>query len=38
MTQKINGAAYAGVWVEKQVSFVKMTFSAPLTAIPAASS
>ena len=37
MTQKINGAAYPGVWVEKQVSFVKLTFSAALTSIPAAS-
>lgn len=33
---KINGAAYPGIWVEKQVVFVKITFSADISAIPAA--
>ena len=33
--QKINGAAYPGVWVEKQVTFVKITFSGNIAAIPA---
>lgn len=37
MTVKVNGAAYPGIWVEKQVSFIKLTFSAALTSIPAAS-
>jgi hypothetical protein len=36
MTQKVNGAAYAGIWVEKQVTFVKITFSKDITALPAA--
>ena len=36
MTQKVNGAAYPGVWVEKQVTFVKLTFSGDISAIPAA--
>ena len=37
MTQKINGAAYSGIWVEKQVAFIKLTFSQSLIAVPAAS-
>ena len=36
MTQKVNGAAYPGVWVEKQVTFVKLTFSNNISSIPAA--
>lgn len=36
MTTKINGAAYPGIWVEKQVTFVKLTFSADISAIAAA--
>lgn len=36
MTQKVNGAAYPGVWVEKQVTFVKLVFSGDISAIPAA--
>jgi hypothetical protein len=36
MTQKINGAAYRGIWVEKQVTFVKVTFNVDITALPAA--
>ena len=36
MTQKIHGAAYAGIWVEKQVTFVKLTFSTDISALPAA--
>jgi hypothetical protein len=36
MTQKVNGAAYAGIWVEKQVTFVKITFDQDISAIPAA--
>lgn len=36
MTQKINGAAYSGVWVERKVAFVKLTFSKDITALPAA--
>lgn len=36
MTQKVNGAAYAGIWVEKQVTFVKLTFDQDIRAIPAA--
>lgn len=35
MTTKVNGAAYAGIWVEKQVAFVKMTFDQDIRAIPA---
>jgi hypothetical protein len=33
MTTKVNGAAYAGVWVEKKVSFVKLTFSQNIAAL-----
>jgi len=36
MTQKVNGAAYPGIWVEKQVTFVKLTFSTDISALPAA--
>ena len=36
MTQKVNGAAYPGIWVEKQVAFIKLTFSADISAVPAA--
>ncbi len=35
MTQKINGAAYPGIWVEKQVTFVKLTFSSDISALVA---
>ena len=34
--QKVNGAAYPGIWVEKQVTFIKITFSGDISAIPAA--
>jgi len=33
MTQKVNGAAYAGIWVEKQVTFVKFTFNKDISAL-----
>lgn len=36
MTQKINGAAYPGVWVEKKVAFVKIAFSKDIKALAAA--
>jgi len=36
MTTKVNGAAYPGVWVERQVAFVKLTFNTDISAIPAA--
>ena len=36
MTTKVNGAAYPGVWVERKVAFVKLTFSADISALPAA--
>jgi hypothetical protein len=36
MTQKVNGAAYPGVWVERKVAFVKLTFDQDIRAIPAA--
>lgn len=36
MTQKVNGAAYPGIWVEKQVTFVKLTFSKDISALAAA--
>lgn len=36
MTQKVNGAAYKGIWVEKQVTFVKLTFNIDISAIAAA--
>jgi len=35
MTQKVNGAAYPGIWVEKQVTFIKLTFSSDISAIAA---
>ncbi len=37
MVQKVNGAAYPGIWVERRVAFIKATFSARIDAIPAAS-
>lgn len=36
MTTKVNGAAYPGIWVEKQVTFVKLTFNTDISAIVAA--
>jgi len=33
MTTKVHGAAYAGIWVEKQVTFVKLTFSKNIKAL-----
>jgi len=33
MTTKVNGAAYAGIWVEKQVTFVKLTFNKNIKAL-----
>lgn len=36
MTTKVNGAAYPGVWVERKVAFVKLTFDQDIRAIPAA--
>lgn len=36
MTTKVNGAAYPGVWVERKVAFVKLTFDQDIAAIPAA--
>ncbi len=36
MTQKINGAAYPGIWAEKQVAFIKITFSTNIAALAAA--
>ena len=36
MTQKVNGAAYPGVWVEKNVAFVKVTFSKNIADLAAA--
>ena len=36
MTTKVNGAAYSGIWVEKQVTFVKLTFNTDISALPAA--
>lgn len=35
MTQKIHGAAYPGVWVERQVVFAKITFNVDISAITA---
>lgn len=35
MTQKVNGAAYSGVWFEKKVAFVKLTFSKDINALAA---
>src|SRR5271165_3444988 len=35
--QKINGAAYPGIWVEKQVVFIKVLFSTDISSLPAAS-
>jgi hypothetical protein len=36
MTQKIHGAAYPGVWVERKVAFVKLTFDADIANMAAA--
>ena len=36
MTTKINGAAYKGVWVERKVAFVKVTFDKDIRALAAA--
>lgn len=36
MTTKVNGAAYPGIWVERKVAFVKLTFSTDISALPAA--
>lgn len=33
MVQKINGAAYQGVWSEKQVTFAKLLFSKDISAL-----
>lgn len=33
MTQKVNGAAYPGVWVERNVAFVKLTFNKDIAAL-----
>lgn len=33
MTVKVNGAAYPGVWVERKVAFVKLTFSKDISAL-----
>lgn len=33
MTQKVNGAAYPGIWVEKQVTFIKLVFSKDISAL-----
>lgn len=35
MTQKVNGAAYPGVWVERKVAFVKITFSKDISDLAA---
>lgn len=35
MTQKVNGAAYSGVWVERKVAFVKLTFDRDIRALAA---
>lgn len=36
MTQKVHGAVYPGVWVEKKTAFVKITFSKNIAALAAA--
>jgi len=36
MVAKVNGAAYPGVWVERNVAFVKITFSKNIKALAAA--
>ena len=36
MTTKVNGAAYPGVWVERKVAFVKLTFNKDIAALAAA--
>lgn len=36
MVQRVNGAALPGVWVERKVTFVKVTFSKDISALAAA--
>lgn len=36
MTVKVHGAAYPGVWVERKVAFVKLTFNADISVVPEA--
>jgi hypothetical protein len=36
MTQKINGAAYPGVWAERDTAFVRVTFGEQMNAVVAA--
>ena len=36
MTQKVNGAAYSGMWVEKKTAFVKLVFNKDISALAAA--
>jgi hypothetical protein len=36
MTTKVNGAAYPGVWVERKVAFLKITFNKDVAALAAA--
>ena len=36
MTQKVHSAAYPGVWVERKVAFVKITFDADIANMAAA--
>jgi hypothetical protein len=36
MTTKVNGAAYPGVWAERKVAFVKLTFSKDISTLAAA--
>jgi len=36
MVSKVNGAAYPGVWVERNVAFVKITFSKNIKTLAAA--
>jgi hypothetical protein len=35
MVQKVHGAVYPGIWVEKQVVFIKLTFNIDISAIAA---
>lgn len=37
MTTKVNGSALSGVWVEKRVAFVKLTFNTNISALAASS-
>jgi len=36
MTDRVNGASYAGIWVERNSGFLKVTFSANIQALTAA--